>query len=166
MQCYSFQVSGLATGGIFSWYRNPLYVLIILWFPMTAVVLDTVWPALLAPGMWAYLHFLVRSGSRESGNSSANLCSLTVEDDPRFLRCRGFPMHQREKEAPANYICLESHSRLHERTDAQLPPLCKVVFREEPLLKETFGEDFERYMNATERWPSLDDLANLIVSYL
>jgi protein-S-isoprenylcysteine O-methyltransferase Ste14 len=53
-------VGGLATGGFYQFSRNPMYAsLVFAALPAFAVVLDTLWPIILSPILWAYFNFVV-----------------------------------------------------------------------------------------------------------
>ena len=53
-------MGGLSTTGLYAVSRNPMYAgLTFVALPGFAVVLDTLWPILLAPLLWSYLHFVV-----------------------------------------------------------------------------------------------------------
>ena len=80
-------VNGLATDGLFQISRNPMYCgLLFLALPMMCIVVDSLWPVLLSPLTWAYLHYVVIAAeeallSKAFGSEYAKYCT----EVPRWL---------------------------------------------------------------------------------
>ena len=80
-------VGGLATAGIYSVTRNPMYCgLLFGALPTLSMVLNSAWPLVLAPLLWAYLQYVVIASEEKLltgafGSAYAAYCETT----PRWL---------------------------------------------------------------------------------
>lgn len=82
-------VGGLATTGVYKFSRNPMYTgLVFAVLPGFAFLLNTLWPILFAPLLWAYLHLIVIAAEEKLlTNAFGAQYEAYCKDAPRYFLC-------------------------------------------------------------------------------